>query len=158
MGSILADSQVLDSTENHGNPQIVQLVDRQNSIGCRCLRHIRCRIGMLRRLIACQSQQYQQHRHHTSLHALSLHQGLQQQSDEPSHEEIDDGRDEEREESVERARTNQIRGARHVGHGNVAHDARALQQTDNLALIDGHHGTDHLWQHNTEERLPLRIA
>ena len=79
---------------------------------------------------------------------------MEQQADEPCHEEIDDGRHDEGEESVERARAYQVGGARHVGHSDVAHDARALQQTHHLALIDGHHRLDHLWQHYLEERLP----
>ena len=82
-----------------------------------------------------------------------LYHRLEQQPDKPRHEEIDDGRNDERKESIERTRAYQVGGARHVGHSYVAHDARSLQQTNYLALIDGHHRLDHLWQHNTEERL-----
>ena len=59
-------------------------------------------------------------------------------------------------EGVECARTYQVGGSCHVGHSDVANDARALQQTHHLALIDGHHRLDHLWQHNLKECLPLR--
>ena len=43
---------------------------------------------------------------------------------------------------------------RHVSHSNEAHDARFLQQTYYLTLIDRHDRLDHLREHNLEERLP----
>ena len=42
----------------------------------------------------------------------------------------------------------------HVSHSNEAHDARFLQQTYYLTLIDGHDRLDHLREHNLEKCLP----
>ena len=57
----------------------------------------------------------QHHCCNDGLHALALNKTLEQQSDEPRHEEIDDGRHDEREEGVERSRAYQVGSARYVG-------------------------------------------
>ena len=87
-----------------------------------------------------------------------LHQRLEQQAYEPCHKKIDEGRHDEGKEGIEGARADEVGGTCHVGHGDVAHDACAFQQTDDLALIDGHDRPDDLWKNNAEECLPLCVA
>ena len=90
--------------------------------------------------------------------AFTLYQRPQHPSNEPGHEEIDDGRYDDGEEGVEGAGTDEVGGSGHIGHGNVTYDTGSFEQADDLALIDGNHRLDHLRQYDPYESLAGRVA
>ena len=86
-----------------------------------------------------------------------MHQPCEYQTDEPCHQKINCGGDQQREERIERAAADEVGSACHVHHGDVTHYACAFQQTDDLALIDRLNRFDDLRQDDAEEGLPRRV-
>ena len=104
IGSPVGDGNVLDTADDDTDTLTLQCLEYGGDI------LLVARLGDVFPVInycwhvACQTKQRQHQGGHDGLRVPTLHQRLQQQADEPGHEEIDEGCDDEGEEGIECSR------------------------------------------------------